>query len=53
MNKAVKNNMHSFDELFDIDNSSDDSMYDETTADDDTDVDMTGNGNNNNMKVDF
>ena len=51
MNKAVRNNMHSFDDLFD--NSSDDTMSDETTADDDTDVDMTGNGNNNNKKVDF
>ena len=46
MNKAVRNNMHSFYDLFD--NSSDDAMSDETTADDDTDVDRTGNGNNNN-----
>ena len=45
MNKAVRNNMHSFDDLFD--NSSDDTMSDKTTADDDTDVDMMGNGDNN------
>ena len=46
MNKVVRNNMHSFDDIFD--NSSDDAMSDETTADDDTDVDLTGNGDNNN-----
>ena len=39
MNKAVRNNMHSFDDLFD--NSSDDAMSDETTVDDDTDVDIS------------